>query len=127
MLLLCLAAGQRTGLGNTIKLKIAQSEKLLKEHPLQIRVQVVQASSAAPLLKSDEGSRLCIKLYVEGSSYQNHMLVMIWVTLCRSLKIVSNVSLHSNRFGALFLSEAGVKFEHRRGKWQFYTSHIWAD
>lgn len=29
------------------------------------------------LLKADEGSRLCIKTYVEGSSDWNHMLVMI--------------------------------------------------
>lgn len=68
MLLLCLAAGQRTGLGNTFKLKIAQQEKLLKEHALQVTVQVVQTPSATLPLKADEGSRLCIKMYVEGSS-----------------------------------------------------------
>lgn len=35
-LLLCLAAGQRAGLGNTFKLKIAQQDKVLKEYTLQI-------------------------------------------------------------------------------------------
>jgi len=68
LLLLCLAAGQRTGLGNTFKLKIAQQEKLLKEHALQRRVQVVQTGSATPLLKAEEGSRLRIKIHIEGCS-----------------------------------------------------------
>lgn len=41
-LLLCLAAGQRAGLGNTFKLKIAQQGKVLKEQILQITERVVQ-------------------------------------------------------------------------------------
>lgn len=68
MLQPCLAAGQGSGLGNTFKLKIAQREKLLKEHALQITAQAVQAPSATPELEADEGSRVCIKIYVEGSS-----------------------------------------------------------
>jgi len=50
---------------------------------------VVQTGSATPLLKAEEGSRLRIKIHIEGCSNWNHTLVMIWVTLCRSLKRVN--------------------------------------
>lgn len=91
-LLLCLAAGQRAGLGNTFKLKIAQRGKVLKEHTLQITEWAVQLPALLLCWRLRRASGWvwngCWRVFQQKPRAGYDL-----VTLCRSLKMVNNISL----------------------------------